>query len=405
MPARVYLDTARMGRVSPAAMVIQTDYLRFAAIRGCPEVLQDLLKLGGAAWPEQRRRRYPALADWEGVGPLKARLRAILGARNDDSVLLTSRPRALMELASHLLFRKAETVLVSDVGWPSYHEILHSTASRLGRQVAEVPLREMIHSGVDTSAVSDAVAAAVRESGADSLFLPAISHDGIQLPIYEIVRAIARDREPRFFVVDGAQHTAHGAIRVRDMNCDFYLGGAHKWLRGLYPLGVGVYGRANSRQFIGTTVRELQATGMLGDPLLRLSGQLEADGLDGVTETVNISAMLSAHGAARDARAFGRRTATLGVQLKNAEAVGDLARRAGWHVVRSAPPFRSGIVLLKPQRDLAGDGARLRAAFESRGVVCSAYDSGHVRLSMPRRLLDSNRLATLHGALESTVCA
>ncbi|MDC0936279.1 aminotransferase class V-fold PLP-dependent enzyme [Pirellulales bacterium] len=404
MAARVYLDTARMGRVSPAAMSIQTDYLRFAAARGCPEALLNLMKNGGDAWPECRRRCFPDLATWRGVDPLKRRLREIIGAESDASMLLASRPQTLMKLASHLLFRAAETVATADVGWPSYHGILRHAAQRLGRRVIEIPLRHMIHRGADVSAIADTVSAGMLEHGAQALFLPAISHDGIQLPITEIAAAVSRRCDLRFVAIDGAQHTAHGAVPVREMNCDFYLGGAHKWLRGLYPLGIGVYGRPRTRKFIDTTVRRLRAAGRLDDPILRFTDQLEWGTLDAVTETVNLSGLLSTHGAAFDARNFSRRASILEVQQQNAAKICELARRRGWAPVQTAAPMQSGILLLQRRVSRPTRGVKLRKMFGSRGVVLSAYDTGRVRLSMPRRSLDGERLSRVGRALQYAIC-
>jgi hypothetical protein len=400
MPSRLYLDTARMGKVSPTAMAIQTDYLRFSAERGCSDAMRSLLLRGGDAWPSRFRRKYPALASWHGVGPLKDRLRQIVGGGERSRVILASRSHVLMTLASYLLFGTCETVLTVDLAWPPYREILKQVADKLGRRVVVVAVRQIIDAGGDAGSVIGSIVDAYRQSRPAALFLPAISHDGVKLPIRRISDAIKSKRESRFFVVDGAQHLAHGDAPVAEMDCDFYLAGTHKWLRSLYPLGIGVCGHPRSREMIGTTVTELHATGILTDPLTQFTSQLESQKLDGATETVNLSGLLSAHGAALDARPASARRRILSTQLVNANMLSVLAEDAGWRPVLPAAEFRSGILLLRPPLSRIGDSAVLRNHLESRGVAATTYDSGVVRFSMPRRSLPSDYLIPVRRALD-----
>ena len=381
-------------------MAIQTDYLRFSAERGCSEAISHLLVRGGGAWPSRLRRKYPVLATWRGVAPLKQRLRQIVGADDESRVMLAGRSHVLMMLASYLLFRNCETALTVDLAWRPYQEILEQVAGRLGRQLVKVPVGQMVYRGVQTRYVTDVIVAAFRESRSAGLFLPAISHDGVKLPVRSIADAIKRERELRFFAVDGAQHLAHGDASFTEMDCDFYLAGTHKWLRSLYPLGVGVYGPPRSCDMIDTTVAELHVAGILTDPLTQFVSQLESQKLDGVTETVNLSGLLAAHGAMLDARPSSARRRILPTQLANANTVSALAEDAGWRPVLPAAEFRSGILLLRPPTTWGGDSVALRNHFERRGVAASTYDNGVVRFSMPRRGLTSDDLKPIHRSLD-----
>jgi hypothetical protein len=391
-----------MGKVSPMAMAIQTDYLRFSAERGRSDEIQSLLLRGGAAWPSRLRRRYPVLAGWHGVGPLKERLRHIAGAGPQSKVMLASRSHALMTLASYLLFGNCETVLTVDLAWPAYQEILKQVADKLGRRVVRLEVREIIESGGDADSVIGAITEGYRQAQASALFLPAISHDGVRLPIRRIADAIKCKGELRFFVVDGAQHLAHGDASVAEMNCDFYLAGTHKWLRGLYPLGVGVYGHPRSRCMVETTIVELNALGILSDPLMQFTSQLELHRLDGVTETVNLSGLLSAHGASLDARCSSTRRHTLQAQLTNVDAVRRLAEDLGWRPARLSVALQSGILTLRPPRSWTGNSCDLQSQLELRGVSATTYDNGIVRFSMPRRNLSSDHLKLIHKSLDAT---
>lgn len=400
MPPCVYLDTARMGRISPTARAIHIDYLKFAAQQGGSEAMLDLLVGGGQAWPRRLRKRFPVLAGWEGVSGLKQRLRRVAGVNGADlsNVLFASRSRTLMRLAAQLLFRSCSTVVTADVGWPPYQLLLRDVGAELGGRVVEVPLLEMIRKGAGGGAIVDRLTAAFGRSQAAGLFLPSISHDGIRLPVRAIIDALAAMGRLPFVAIDGAQDLAHGDWALAEMNCDFYFAGAHKWLRGCFPLGVGLWGQPRSRQMIAATIEESGETGLLEDPLARFTFQLEGGALDGVTETVNLSALLSAHGAMVDVLRLPPRGETFAVQLANREAIRRVARRAGWEVVATNPELRCGIVMLRSPVIAAHDGD-LRRQLERQGVVATAYPTGEVRLSMPRRILGLQELATVGRAL------
>jgi selenocysteine lyase/cysteine desulfurase len=307
-----------------------------------------------------------------------------------------------MTLASYLLFRNCETVLTVDLAWPAYQEILKQVANKLGRRIVHLELREIIESGGDADSVISAIAEGYRQAQASALFLPAISHDGVKLPIRRISDAIKCKGELRFLVVDGAQHLAHGDEPVVDMDCDFYLAGTHKWLRGLYPLGVGVYGHARSRAMVETTICELNAIGILSDPLMQFTSQLELHRLDDVTETVNLSGLLSAHGAALDARRSSARRHTLQTQLTNVNAVRRLAEDLGWRPARRATALQSGILMLHPPQKWTENSLAEGSRFKLRGVTATTYDNGIVRFSMPRRKLSSDHLKLIRKSLDAT---
>ncbi|WP_442485882.1 aminotransferase class V-fold PLP-dependent enzyme [Aeoliella sp. SH292] len=388
-----------MGRISPTARAIQTDYLRFAGEHGCPPAISDLLVHGGRDWSAALKRRFPFLAGWRGVRSLKRRIRQVVGAPRDSAVMLTSRTHALMELAAYLVLRNCDTVLTVDLAWPAYREVLQNVASQLGRNLVTVNLRALVLQGASVETVVCSVVEAFHKSHASGLFLPAVSHDGVQLPIDKITTGLKASSDLRFVLVDGAQHLAHGDLDLADMDCDFYLAGTHKWLRSLYPLGVAAYGHPRSRSMIKTVINELLTAGIVDDPLLRFTSQLENAALSGPTETINLSGLLSAHGAAVDASPSRLRGKALSVQLMNGEKVGLLAERAGWQRILPVQSMRSGILLLRPPGEYGSSHEDLRKTLESRGVVATTYDDALVRFSMPRRRLTESALGTIRDAL------
>ena len=71
----LYLDTARLGQMSPRACRASIDFSRFAAEYGCDLYLSQLLMHGFERWPKWLRDSFPGLSDWQGVSGLKNRLR------------------------------------------------------------------------------------------------------------------------------------------------------------------------------------------------------------------------------------------------------------------------------------------------------------------------------------------
>ena len=106
---------------------------------------QDGKVRGAGAWPAAAQERYPGLAGWGGVSALKESLRVLAGSPADLPVLLANRSAQLMKLAARLLFHPCDNVLVTDVGWPPYHDVLAAEAARGGLRRPTPKL----HSGVN----------------------------------------------------------------------------------------------------------------------------------------------------------------------------------------------------------------------------------------------------------------
>lgn len=237
--------------------------------------------------------------------------------------------------------------------------------------------------------------------GCDGLFLGAVGHLGVRLPVAKIVAAVEAAREMRFVAVDGAQEFCHVPVDLAAGYCDLYLAGCHKWLGGFHPMGFGVYGRRRSRGVIDTAVRDRLAAGDLDDPLLRLSEDLERGLPGGEGETVNLAAVFSALGAAADAalRSAG------GTRQSNADGVESIVRSAGWTTLDVNPELRTGIMLLRPSRPAArvSTGQQLRERFADHGVAVTAYDAGLVRVSLPDAPWEEEQLTLLSEVLQSSV--
>ena len=166
------------------------------------------------------------------------------------------------------------------------------------------------------------------------------------------------------------------------------------------PIGHWVCGHARSREMIETTVTEVHATGILTDPLTQFISQLESQNLDGATETVNLSGLLAAQGAALARPASVRPPSNSSNAVKECQYVKCIGRRrrVASRTSRRRVSLRNPVAA--PAIEWVGDSADLRNHLESRGVPAITYDSGVVRFSMPRRNLPSDYLMPLRRALD-----
>jgi selenocysteine lyase/cysteine desulfurase len=370
-----------------SAQHAQLDFARLAGDEGGSLCFDQFLRDGVGACPSGARSHYPGLASWRGVGALKESLRGLAGSRPDLPVLLVNRPADLMRFAARLLCHPCRNVLVTDLGWPGYHEILLTECRRAGRGVTTIPVGDALLRG---QMVQDEVVEFIRaeflRQGCDGLFLTAVSNLGVRLPVGRLVKAIEADRAVRFIVIDGAQEFCQVSSDLRYEYCDLYLTGCHKWLRAYHPMGLGFYGRRQSRSFIETVLAEMMAAGHFDDPLLEFSGQLEAGAPARPVETVNLAALFSCQGAVTGTLAAAALpTDSFASRLNSLAVAAELAAASGWRPLLPDPALRSGILLLEAEREATrGKPAdEIRSAFADQGVALTAYDGGRIRLSMP----------------------
>jgi hypothetical protein len=398
----LYLDTARLGRMSSGARRAVHAFTDLIGEEGGSLYSERFLRHGLSACPAPFQDRYPGLTSWSGVGELKSALRGLVGTPSDLPVLLAHRSAVLMRLAARLLFHPCRNVLVTDLGWPGYHYILADVARRTGRTISVVPLRDRILGG---RAGADEVVEEVRRrysvAGCDGLFLPAVSNLGVRLPLEAIVRSVEREHEVRFVVVDGAQDFCHVGADLRAGFCDLYLSGCHKWLGAYHPLGIACYGCRRSVGVIETTLDHLAATGELDDPLLRFSAHLESTRFEPPAETVSVVPLITCRGAVEDeTRARVARPWRQRQRLDNLRVAADLVRSTGWEPLLPDPALRSSILLLRAERPAVRGltPETLRSAFQDSGVALTAYQRGYVRVSIPDRIWADDELGLLEAA-------
>ncbi len=402
MGKSLYLDTARLGRMTPCAQQANVEFTRFATEEVCPPYFEDFLRHGANACPNDFREQFPALGNWSGIVGLKSRLRELAHSPTDLPVLLANRSAQLMKYAARWLFRPCENVLVLDATWPAYRTTLEAERQRADRRISTVAIHETIL--FQQATAEDVVAiveSAFTEKRCDGLFLPAVTHDGIRLPISRIVKSLESMHGVIPVVVDGAQDFCHTPATLNTEYCDLYLAGCHKWLGGYYPMGLAFYGRRRSIEFAENVLQQMLCDGDLDDPLLRFSSQLETDSLDSSTETVNLGSLFSCYGATLDSTE--ERESVFQERRCNAEAIADLSQETDWRLISPSPEFQSAVVMLEadssPARSLPAKS--LRTAFEQQGLSLSAYQGGRIRLSMPETPLSESQLHQIQAAFHA----
>lgn len=379
----LYLDTARLGRMSPGAAAAHRDFVTMAGDEGGGLYFDRFLSNGLRDCPASFSSRYRGLSGWRGVASLKTGLRALSGAAPESPLLLAARSTTLMRFAARFLYHPCRNVLTTDLDWPAYKTILSAAAAAAGRTLTEVPLREGVLSGrLTEEELIDLVCERFARAGCDGLFLTSVNNLGVRFPVERVVRRLEARHTVRVVVIDGAQEFCHLPSSLGSDTCDLYLAGSHKWLGGYHPLGIGYYGRRRSRGRVETVVAHDIRTGEIDDPLLRFTSRLERGTKEPLSETVNLVPLFSAQGAVADARCT---VGALPARLRNLESAATLAAGVGWTPLLSARELRSGILLVRAERAAAraADPETLRASLRDHGVAATTYPGGLVRLSMP----------------------
>ena len=400
MPSTLYLDAARMGQMAPSAQWALHDFVRLAGEEGCTLYFEQFLKSGFAAFPVPYQKRYPGLRCWGGLDELKAALADFAGLPVGSRPLVAGRSSSLMRLAGNLHFRSGKRVLVTDLAWPSYRKILEREARKSAGEIHCVHVRDSVLRGaVAVAELVDKIVRAVCDKKCNGVFIPEISHDGIRLPVAEIVAAL-RQHEC-FIVVDGAQAFGHVPLNLVHAPCDIYLTGCHKWLGSHLPLGIGFLPNPATRGDITRRTADLIERGRLDDPLLAFLHSIETGRLRRFTETVNLSPLFACRGAVEDQFTEGPISGRLRRRLANADLVRRIARMTAWKPLTPMEEFRSASVLLQSTsatvRALTPD--RLRSIFHDRGIALTSYAAGVVRLAMPHFPLSTNHVGILIQAL------
>lgn len=391
MSETLYLDTARLGLMSPTAQRLQSAFARLA---GDPHGLlyfREFLTRGYQGCPEAWRSKLPDLDAWRGLDGLSRSVVTLTRAPVASEIVFASRSATLMRAAVTRLEQSCRRVLIVDLLWSPYRRILAKACRRSGIQVVVCPLRTAsLHGEEPGDVLAGRVFDTFVQTGCDGLALPLIDHRGVTLPVDRITHRLCEIRHrPACVVVDASQALGHVPIDLPSLDCDFLVAGAHKWVGGYHPLGIGVARQPSSQETL-----KLVDT----DPLLRLSQEASGAARDRHGETAAILPLLTATGAMTDLRSTPLKQ-RLSVRLANRRRLTKLLDDAGWRLMRRGLE-RHGIVLAKPPRGFRSSAGRIdRSPFVKRGVTVTSYPNGFIRFSLPHTPIGSTEACRLMAAL------
>lgn len=402
MSSMLYLDAARMGRMAPTAQLALREFVRVAGEEGCTLYFEKFLRDGFSAWPSHLQLRYPGLRSWAGIAELRAALAELAGLPSDSPPLLASRSANLAKLAARLLFRNGGSVLVTDLIWPSYADILQRIARKAKGQIEYLRIRaRILRREISPQQLIETMMDRFLSRRCTGLMFPHVSHDGICLPANEIVREFRQAAGNSFIAVDGSQAVGQLPLRLSELPCDFYLAGCHKWLGSHLPLGIGFCPNAATRSEIQSACVQYLARGTLDDPLFAFLHGLETGKLRRFTETVNVSPLFALRGALQD---HGPEEATYDLHHRRtaiAEMVARIGHMTGWSPQLPDKDFRSAAVILQASSPEVRRWSPqvLRERFHELGIALTCYRGGILRLSAPSKPFTTHEAGMLINAL------
>ncbi|OZM81285.1 aminotransferase [Pseudonocardia sp. MH-G8] len=183
------------------------------ALAGALAEFQSSILEHGAPW-----------GTWMGrVEQARAAFAALIGAEPDEVAIVSSASHGAYQVASTQLFGERPRIVTTDLEFPSVAHVWLAQRAR-GAEVVHVPARDGIVVAEDYARLVDERTALVS--------VPLVSYaGGARLPARDVV-AFARERGART-VVDAYQGAGVEPVDVRDLDCDYLVCGALKYLLGI----------------------------------------------------------------------------------------------------------------------------------------------------------------------------
>jgi isopenicillin-N epimerase len=167
-----------------------------------------------------------------------------LGTAEPDNIALTdSTTMGLGLIYTALNLRPGQEVLTTDHDHYSQHEAIRQALHRSGGSCRRIALYENL-SEVSTEEIVHNLTSAITEQTRVVGLTWVHSGSGLKLPVAEMAQAIAsvnKDRYPAgqvLLVLDGVHGFGIETESFRQLGCDFFISGCHKWLYG--PRGTGL---------------------------------------------------------------------------------------------------------------------------------------------------------------------
>jgi hypothetical protein len=390
--AALYLDTARLGRMSKGAQWAVRDFARLAGEAALTLYGKNFLFDGYEILPDRLKRRCGGLRSWRGIESLKRELLTLVAARPDRDCVLASRSLTILRLGAQLLSQRSKRILFPDLAWPPYASLVSAAIKQQGGKTIDIRLRAAVFSEqLSETEVIERIATVYSRARCDGAFLTAVTHDGVRLPVDRIIERLRIISPLSFVVVDASQAIGHVPDELGIQQADLVVAGVHKWLRAGLPMGVGFGSHA--------AIADIRKA-LYSDPLLALTSRSRVRARE-VNETVNVWPLFSCHAAVGELfPARDRLARSFAWQLQNAASVNRMLSESRWAPLMPHASMRSGIVLARHRngKRCVRDADYWRRLFESFGVHLTTYPGSLVRLSLLGRCLDESEWLRLGAA-------
>lgn len=390
IPAGLYLDTARLGRMNRCAQLAVRDFARLAGEEPLTLYGETFLRNGASELPRATQQRSPGIATWHGVAELKSTLLEMTGAPAGSTCLLANRSSVLVRSAARCFALRCRKVLFVDLCWQRYYSIVRSILRSAGVKTALCSLR---HLGLEQATSDDLlnrIAEDFERHCCDGLMLPAVSHDGIRLPADRIARHLKSRFPAAFVVADSSQAIAQVPDELGVHDTDFVIAGAHKWLEAGVPLGIAI---------VSQQARWAAGSFRTDDALFAFSEYFDDIGAPPPQETVNVWPMIACRAALVDTPVGAEAMNRFAARLRNLDTIESCISSSKWAPLRVHPTTRSAILLVQRKAEshrwLRGDW---QDVFRSHGIALTAYPQSKLRISAPTQMLTRCEAMTIHGA-------
>ncbi|MEM7785894.1 MAG: hypothetical protein AAF623_21275 [Planctomycetota bacterium] len=364
----LYLDTARVGQMTPAVGRMLNGIVDLNHAIGSSLYFSDFLFGGYEALPPQYQ--LAGLNPWQGIEILKDSFSRFVFGHSNSSVLFSSRSSSVVLLASQMIFSRCRNVLVTDLNWPNYGRILESQIPNPSCNISRVSIERLVFDErLSAEELSDYLIETFLSLECDGIFVPAVCNRGVVLPLERLLKAL--DSKIRFSVIDAAQAINHVDLSWASGLADIIVGGTQKWMSAYVPLSVGLFNRESSREFIQDTLSRQLETQWQVDPLLRFTQRPKT-----CLETVNLNSLFTAAAALADASEL----------TENFLPIDPGSLPPEWiKSCSSHPTLSSNIQLLDTGHSLSGVDRQLMDC----GIAASELQPGLIRISAKSPLGDS----------------
>ncbi|CAN5655868.1 aminotransferase class V-fold PLP-dependent enzyme [soil metagenome] len=191
-----------------------------------------------------------------------------MGASAADIALTDSTTMGIGLVYNGIAVRPDQEMLFSRQDYYSTREALRYKAARTGANLREISLFERAAEASEDEIVAVIISAVTPRTRVVATTW-VHSSTGLKFPVRRVADALAdlnAERSPEdraLLCVDGVHGFGVENFHIRDLGCDFFMAGTHKWIFG--PRGTGIlWGRPESQQAVTPTIPSFNRDGTWG---------------------------------------------------------------------------------------------------------------------------------------------